>query len=85
MTNVLEEISCLLVLSLADQLNEIKKTAFEKMYADGHETMDRSESEEVLKVIRALQGTFAQIIVAILPMDSVGMYLKDIWLKELAY
>ncbi len=83
MTTMLEETPCLSATSLADQLNEIKKAAFEKMYTIGHETMERDQSEEVLKAIRALQDAFGQIIVAISPMDSVRMCLKDIWLKEL--
>ncbi|NVK19055.1 MAG: hypothetical protein HWE30_10190 [Methylocystaceae bacterium] len=83
MTKLLEETPCMGATSLADQLNEIKKAAFEQMYAIGHETMDRTESEEVLKAIRALQDAFGQIIVAISPMDNVRHCLKDIWLAEL--
>jgi len=83
MTKLLEETPCLGATALADQLNEIKKAAFEKMYAIGHESMDRTESEEVLKAIRALQDAFAQIIVAIAPMDSVRQCLKEVWLREL--
>ncbi|MDV7339450.1 hypothetical protein RYZ26_07595 [Terasakiella sp. A23] len=84
MTWLLEETPCLSATSLADQLNEIKKAAFEQMYAIGRETMERDRSEEVLKAIRALQDAFGQIIVAISPMDSVRQCLKDVWLKELA-
>ncbi len=84
MTKMLEETPCLSAVSLAEQLNEIKKAAFEKMYAIGRETMDRERSEEVLKAIRALQDAFAQIIGAISPMDSLRLCLKEIWLKELS-
>jgi ferritin-like metal-binding protein YciE len=84
MTKMLEETPCLGATSLADQLNDIKKDAFEQMYAIGHETMDRSESEEVLKAIRALQDAFGQIIVAISPMDSVRQCLQEVWLRELS-
>ncbi|SCA58152.1 hypothetical protein MTBPR1_80206 [Candidatus Terasakiella magnetica] len=83
MTTLLEETPCLSAVSLADQLNEIKKVAFEKMYAIGRETMERDRSEEVLKAIRSLQDAFGQIIVAISPMDSVRLCLKETWLKEL--
>ncbi|WP_028879768.1 hypothetical protein [Terasakiella pusilla] len=84
MTTLLEDTPCLGATSLADQLNEIKKSAFEQMYAIGRETLERERSEEVLKAIRALQDAFGQIIVAISPMDSVSHCLKDVWLKELA-
>jgi len=84
MTKLLEETPCLSSLSLADQLNEIKKIAFEKLYAIGHETTDQDASEEVLKAIRALQDAFAQIIGAIVPMDNLRFCLKEIWQEELS-
>lgn len=83
MKNLLEQTPCLSALSLADQLNEIKKAAFEKMYAMGRQTTERDLSEDVLKAIRALQDAFGQIIVAISPMDNVRYCLDEIWIKEL--
>lgn len=84
MKDLLEKTPCLSAVSLADQLSDIKKEAFEKMYAIGRETMERDLSEEVLKAIRALQDAFGQIIVAISPMDNVRHCLENIWLKELS-
>ncbi len=83
MKSLLEQTPCLSALSLADQLNEIKKAAFEKMYAMGRQTTERDLSEDVLKAIRALQDAFGQIIVAISPMDNVRYCLDEIWIKEL--
>ncbi len=80
---LLEKTPCLSAISLADQLSDIKKSAFEEMYTIGRQTMDRDLSEEVLKAIRALQDAFGQIIVAISPMDNVRHCLEDVWLKEL--
>lgn len=84
MVKLLEETTCISDVPLADQLNEIKKNAFEELYAMGHESMERELSEEVLKAIRALQDAFGQIIVAISPMDSVAHCIKNIWVKELS-
>ncbi len=84
MKSLLEKTPCLSAVSLADQLSEIKKEAFEQMYAIGRESLDLDLSEEVLKAIRALQDAFGQIIVAISPMDNVRHCLEEVWLKELA-
>lgn len=83
MQALLEQTPCLSAVSLADQLNDIKKAAFEQMYAIGRQSTERDLSEDVLKAIRALQDAFGQIIVAISPMDNVRHCLSDIWLKEL--
>ncbi len=84
MALLLEQTPCLSAVSLADQLNEIKKAAFEQMYAIGRETMDLDLSEDVLKAIRALQDAFGQIIVAISPMDNLRLCLKEGWIRELS-
>lgn len=84
MKTLLEETPCLSALSLADQLNDIKKAAFEKMYAIARQTTELDLSEDVLKAIRALQDAFGQIIVAISPMDNIRHCLNEIWLKELS-
>ena len=84
MAKLLEETPCLSSTSLADQLSDLKKEAFEQMYAIGRETMDRDLSEEVLKAIRAMQDVFGQIIVAISPMDNLRHCLQHIWLNELS-
>lgn len=75
---------CFSAVNIADQLNTIKKAAFDQMYKIGRETTSRDTSEEVLKAIRALQDAFGQIISAITPMDNLRYCLNDIWLRELA-
>lgn len=83
MKKILEETPCLGAVAIADQLNEIKKEAFEKLYGIGRETMEQELSEEVLKAIRALQDAFGQIIVAISPMDNLRHCFEEIWFEEL--
>ena len=83
MQSLLETTPCLSSVSIADQLNAIKKAAFDQMYKIGRETTSRDISEEVLKAIRALQDAFGQIIAAITPMDNIRYCLADIWLREL--
>ena len=83
MSVLLEQTPCIGAVSIADQLNDIKKNAFEEMYAIGRQAMDVDSSENVLKAIRALQDAFGQIIVAISPMDNVAHSIKKIWLNEL--
>jgi len=84
MAVLLEKTTCISAMPLADQLNDIKKRAFERIYAIGHEADARELSEDVLKAIRALQDAFAQIIIAIVPMDSVAHCLKHTWMEELS-
>jgi len=83
MATLLAQTSCTGASNLADALNERKKQTFTALYAIGHETMDRSLSEEVLKAIRVLQDAFARLITAVAAMAEAHSALQDEWLPNL--